>query len=205
MQRARLFPFIVILVAALSACGRDTPRLTLLTSEAVVLAFGDSLTYGTGAAKGESYPAQLERLIGRKVVESGVPGEISAEGAARLAQLLDEHEPALLLLCHGGNDLLRRLDPQETVRNLRAMIRMARERGIAVVLIAVPQPGIWLSGAPFYRELADELRVPLEEALLADILADRELKSDTVHPNAAGYRRLAEGVAALLREAGAVK
>jgi lysophospholipase L1-like esterase len=97
----------------------------------VVLAFGDSLTHGTGATEDESYPAELERLIGRRVVKAGVPGEVAAQALERLPRLLDEHAPRVVLLCIGGNDFLRR----------------SRERGIDVLLIGTPEPG-WHTKPP---------------------------------------------------------
>ncbi len=190
--------------ALLMACssGAKTPRLA---SDAVILAFGDSLTFGTGAPLTESYPAILERLVGRRVVNSGVPGEVTGEGLSRLPEVLEREKPALMILFHGGNDLLRRLNQQQTANNLRAMIRLARERGIAVVIIAVPSPGISLSPPSFYREIATEMKMPFEEEALSTVLSDGSLKSDYIHPNAAGYRKLAESIAALLKKSGAVE
>lgn len=176
-----------------------------LGRDAVVLAFGDSLTYGTGAAPSESYPAVLARLIGRRVVNEGIPGEVTAEGLARLPGVLKREKPALLILCHGANDLLRGLGRQQASANLKAMIRLARDKGSAVALIAVPSPGPVLSAAPLYREVARDLGLPLEEKVLTTILSSRNLLSDPIHPNAAGYRLLAESVATLLIRSGALK
>ena len=192
-----------ILCLVLAGC-TPPPELEPLAADAVVLAFGDSLTFGTGAGPGESYPEVLSGLIGRTVVNAGVPGEVSTDGLLRLPALLDREQPALLLLCHGGNDQLQRLDPNQLADNLRAMIREARDRNIAVVLIAVPAPGLSLRPLPLYAGIADEFGLAADLETVADILGDRALKSDYIHPNAAGYRRLALAVADLLRAAGAV-
>jgi lysophospholipase L1-like esterase len=194
----------LVLAALLAACSGGQPKLARLAPDAVVLAFGDSLTAGVGANPGESYPARLEALIARKVLSSGVPGETSAAGLARLPAALDEAKPQLVILCEGGNDFLQKLDEAQAASNLRAMVRLAQSRGAQVVLIAVPKPGLLPSPADFYAVVAKELAVPNEETALKKILTDNSLKSDLVHPNAAGYARLAEAVAALLRKTGAV-
>jgi len=199
-----VFGLLIIMASTvIMACssGAKSPRLA---NDAVILAFGDSLTFGTGATPAESYPAVLERLIGRRVVNSGVPGEVTGEGLSRLTEVLDKEKPALLILCHGGNDMLRHLDKQLTAGNLRAMIRLAQERGVAVVIISVPSPGLALSPPTFYRETAAEMKIPFDENTLAMVLSDSSLKSDYIHPNAAGYRRLAESIADLLVRSGAV-
>lgn len=194
----------LLLAALLVGCGNKTPAVPSLDKEDVVLAFGDSLTFGTGAAPSESYPAQLAALIGRNVVAHGVPGEISADGLARLPAVLDEVKPKLLLLCHGGNDFLRKQSESVAAANVRAMVKLARDRGIAVVLIATPKPGLSISPPDFYADIAKEFSIPIEGDVLADVLKDNAMKSDLVHPNAAGYREIATRVAALLKKAGAV-
>lgn len=201
MTRSKLFCLLCIFL--LCAC-QKTAKLPPLAGDAVILAFGDSLTYGTGAARTESYPAILATLTGRQVINAGVPGEVTEEGRARLASVLDETQPALLLLCHGGNDFLRRRDPGQVKENLRAMVQSARERGIAVVLIAVPTLGFGLQVPPLYEEVASEAGIPLEEDILADILGDSALKSDPIHPNAAGYKELAIAVERQLRRSAAL-
>ncbi|HTQ78157.1 MAG TPA: arylesterase [Burkholderiales bacterium] len=191
------------LLLAASACSKPA-KLPRLEADAVVLAFGDSLTFGTGANEAESYPARLAALIGRRVVREGIPGETSAAGLARLPAVLDEVRPRLLLLCEGGNDFLRRLPRQQTADNLRAMIRLAKDRGVEVLLIGTPEPGFTLTPPGFYAELAKEFGIPYEGEALAKILKDGSLKSDQIHPNALGYRMMAERVFEVLRKAGAV-
>jgi len=193
----------ILLGIGLTSCS-STARLPRLADDAVVVAFGDSITFGTGANPQESYPAVLEKLIGRRVVNAGVPGEVTANGLSRLPEILEREKPALLILCHGGNDQLRRLNLQQTADNIREMIRLAKQRGVGVVIIAVPSPGIFVSPALFYLDIAKELTIPLEEKTLSLVLADGSLKSDYIHPNAAGYRHLAEALAALLKKSGAI-
>jgi lysophospholipase L1-like esterase len=187
----------------LCSCQR-TPEIAKLPPDAVVLAFGDSITFGTGAAPAESYPTVLGALIGRQVVNAGGPGETTAVAKQRLASVLDEHRPTLMLLCLGGNDFLQRQDEAQTAANLREMIALARNRGAAVMLIGVPKLGFGLEVPKFYQEIAREYAIPLETKALKRILSTSNLKSDAIHPNASGYAMLAESVAELLRKSGAI-
>ena len=195
---------VALSLSALAACSDAPPPLPRLGADDVVLAFGDSITYGTGAGPQESYPAVLAQLINRRVVGEGVPGEVTANGLQRLPEVLDEVKPKILLLCLGGNDMLRKVESVATESNLRTMVRMARDRGVAVVLIAVPKPALFGGNASFYQAIAKEDDLHLESEILKDILYDNEFKADPIHPNAKGYRRLAEAIAELLRKAGAV-
>jgi lysophospholipase L1-like esterase len=196
---------IILLLLLLFASCSKTPQLTPLAKDGVILAFGDSITYGTGAGEGESYPAVLEKLSGRRVVNAGVPGEITEAGLQRLPEVLDREKPALLLLCHGGNDLLRKLDQAATANNLREMVRTAQAKGISVVLLSVPAPDLSFSPPQYYADIAKEFSLPIENKALSQILGKGSLKSDYIHPNAAGYRKLAEAVFALLKKSGALQ
>ena len=201
---------LVVLLLAIIAGGSqvacsDDVKLPRLANNAVILAFGDSLTYGTGAEQTESYPAVLEQLIGRKVVNAGIPGEVTGEGLSRLPQVLQKEKPALIIICHGGNDLLRLMNQHRAADNLRDMIQLAKKQGVAVVLIAVPTPDMFLSATNMYREIAKEFAIPLEEEIMSTVLADGSLRSDYIHPNAAGYRRIAEALATLLKKSGAIE
>ena len=198
--RTRLLPALTLLLVACSG----SPQLPLLPTDGIILAFGDSLTHGTGAADGQSYPADLARLSGHPVVNAGVPGETSAQGLARLPAVLDQVQPSLLILCHGGNDMLQKQDLEATEHNLRAMVRQAQRRGIPVLLIGVPHPGLLLSTARLYERVAKKMHVPIDNGILAGILRRGDLKSDYVHPNAQGYRQMAAAVFALLKAKGAL-
>ena len=164
MHRASAFRFVVLALALVLASCSERPKLARLPGDAVVLAFGDSLTYGSGAAEHESYPAQLEALIGRRVVQAGVPGEVTAQALARLPRLLDEHSPKLVLLCIGGNDFLRRLGRTQAEENVRAMVKVARKRGIDVLLIGTPEPGLRVTTPEFYGVIAERVAERLRQS-----------------------------------------
>ena len=204
--RWRWIALLAVLLAAgvLAGCDRG-PRLEPLAPGGRILAFGDSLTRGVGAAPEQSYPAALARRVGRPVINAGLPGELSREGLRRLPAVLEEVRPALVLLCHGGNDILRGFNPDATRRNLEAMVQLSRDHGAQVALIGVPDRSLlFLETADIYRDVAQATGVPLEDEALADIIGDAALRSDRVHPNAEGYRRLAAAVADLLEQAGAL-
>ena len=193
----------VLALSFLGGCGNET-QLPALPSDAVILAFGDSLTHGTGAKPQESYPTVLGLLAELRVVNAGIPGEESDAGLTRLAGVLDEVEPDLVILGHGGNDMLRKRDLARAEANLRRMAETVREHGASVVLLGIPRPGIFLGIHPMYGRLAESLEVPLEKSALRDILRDTDLKSDLIHPNAEGYRELAQALHVLLMESGAL-
>ncbi len=134
----KILTLVIILLFVLSACNKPAPVFDKLSQNAVILAFGDSLTYGTGVSKGDDYPSILSNLSGRDVVNAGVPGEISQSGIARLAEFLEEYQPELLILIHGGNDILRNIPEQQTRNNLNQMIALVKQQNIKVVMLGVP-------------------------------------------------------------------
>lgn len=200
----RLVAVALALAGLLVAACADQQQLPRLPKDAVILAFGDSLTHGSGVQKAESYPAILAALSGRSVINAGISGEESTHGLKRLPALLETHRPHLLILCHGGNDILRKRDLNRMAANLREMISLAQADGIAVVMLGVPKPGLFLSSASVYRDVARATGVVFIEDLIPQVLSDQELKSDAVHPNGAGYRKIAERIHTVLRDRGAI-
>lgn len=190
----------VLLLATIlvAACGDAAPRLGL-AADARIVAFGDSLTRGTGAAPGQGYPEQLAALGPWQVINEGVPGETSDQGLARIDAVLARHRPSLVILWHGGNDILANRDPADIEYNLRAMVDAIHAAGARVLLLGVPEKSLLLSTAPWYPRIAESLDLPYLDDVLGEVLRDRALKADSVHPNTAGYAVIAERVHAALR------
>ena len=106
------------------------------------------------------------------MINAGRPGEITADGLKRLPSLLDAYSPSLLILCHGGNDLLKKMDEGQAADHLRGMVKMARDRGIDVVLLGVPRLSLTsLSAADFYGDVAEEFGLPYDNDILFDIIS----------------------------------
>jgi acyl-CoA hydrolase len=205
--RIAFIAWLAVMAFLLSACGR-APKHPPLPTGSIVLAIGDSVTFGTGAASGEDYPTQLAALTGWTIQNHGIPGDTSAGVKARIEEALTETKPALVILEIGGNDFLRRQPESETKENIRAIVKLIKQGGMPVVLIATPKfsplgaaVGM-LPDSPIYAELAENEKVLLVPSIFAKVLADGNLKSDPIHPNAAGYRKLAAGIAAELVDFG---
>ena len=155
--------------------------------------------------KNKSYPALLQKLTGLKVINAGISGEVSEEGLARFPKVLNDYNPKLVILCHGGNDLLRKMNIEEMESNIRAMIQLSLDRKIPLILLGVPKPGIFLSSADVYKEIARSMNTIFMEDLVSNVLSDKLLKSDSIHPNENGYNVMAEEIYSLLLDSGAIK
>lgn len=196
----RLFKLIVIGLF-LVACSK-TPY-TKIPPSGTILAFGDSLTYGYNVQPEHSYPSVLARLSGRNVVNAGVSGEITADGLARLTELLQEEHYDFLILLEGGNDILQNLPQAQTKANLARMIEVAQEHQVPVLLLAVPSKNLLAPPAVFYQELADTYQVPLMNNLISRLMKQSKYKLDTVHFNEAGYEEMAGEIYREMKKLGA--
>ena len=195
------------LLLVLTAC-QQKPSQTPLEASSVVLALGDSITYGTGAGKGEDFPTLLAQQTGWQVVNAGISGDTAQNARSRVAALLERHDPALVLVELGGNDFLRRRPEAQVKNDLRAILQELKRSGATIVLIAVPSLSMLrasigaLSDSPIYAELAEEAGILLVQDLLSEVLSDEALRADRIHPNAKGYQRMASGLADRLSSAG---
>lgn len=213
-----------LIVQSLAACSEEppvgnnaAPVVTEQENEAsamdrkLVVAFGDSLYAGYGVAQDESFPHELERILRAQghaveVRNAGVSGETTQGGLERLAFTLDglPRKPDLVLLGLGGNDMLRGLDPEQSEKNLRAMLDILKARELPVMLtgmLAAPNMGKDY-GRRFnaiYSELAADYGVPLYPFFLEGVIGNRKfMLSDSLHPNALGIDIVAEKIAPLV-------
>jgi len=201
--RARVFA--LLLIGSLG-CGGDSLNgvKNLASTGEAIICLGDSLTEGVGANPGEDYPAVLSRELVFPVLNQGRRGDTTAQALARLPEVL-EHNPRLVIVLLGGNDFLRQVPRSETKKNLAEVVRRIQDHG-AMVAIAGMRLGIFTDEfSPIYEATAKQLGAYYMPQVMSGILTDPQLKSDPIHPNAAGYRllgqRIAEKLKPLLHEA----
>jgi acyl-CoA thioesterase I len=205
----RKFFLPTFLLIILSSCGQPARQAAIPPGQ-TVLAFGDSVTHGTGAQVGEDWPSLLAPATGWHMINAGLPGDTTLSGKSRFPDLLARHHPALVIIEMGGNDFLRRRPQRDVKEDLRYLIRTARQAGSRVVLIAVPELSLLavIAGkpddAPIYTELGEEEGVPVITDVLSDVLSEPELRSDNIHPNAAGYRKMAVGLFERMKDIGLI-
>lgn len=84
----RQFVQLGLAAMALSACGNNDKRYGKIAKGTTVLALGDSLTAGYGAAAGADYPAQLANKTAWNIINGGVSGDTTAGALSRLPDLL---------------------------------------------------------------------------------------------------------------------
>lgn len=206
---ARRTLLLCLALLTIASCAQRE-QFEALPANAVVLAFGDSVTAGVGAAPGLDYPTQLAALTGWRVINAGISGDTARAAGARLAPLLAEYQPALVIVELGGNDFLRQTPPDRVNGYLQGIVREAKASGAVVALVSVPRLSLLrasvgaLADSPIYEQLAQEEGVILVPDVFSGVLSDADLRADEIHPNAQGYSQLAEGIRDALAQAGLI-
>lgn len=183
----------------LPACGpsfRHTANLA--TPQEGIVCFGDSITAGFGASAGNDYPAVLQRLLGEPVHNAGVNGDTTGSALSRLERDVLVYRPRVVIVELGGNDFLRKVPREEVFRNLDRMLGEIVRAGSIPVLVHAK---FGLLSDPYYdgyAEVAKRHNAVLVSNVLKNILGNPRHMSDQIHPNDAGYRLLAERIAAVV-------
>jgi len=198
MKRIRAgVPLLFALALVDTACGRSWTITNARPSGTNVIAFGDSLTEGYRLQKGQGWPEQLAAIVGRPIMNRGVSGNTTGDALARLERDVLAEDPRIVIVCLGGNDMLRRMPADEQFANLRAIVRAIQERGALVVLIGTEGFKI-MSQVDYggrYEGLARETGAVYVPDLMDGVLGDPALMLDQIHPNQRGYEKIARRIA----------
>ncbi|HKJ13914.1 MAG: arylesterase [Desulfobulbaceae bacterium] len=173
----------------LTACGGPEP-VTLRGDN--IICFGDSLTFGTGAPRDKSYPAQLAEMIGQPVINSGIPGDTTDRALRRLERDVLSKSPRIVLITLGGNDLKNGVNKKTAFKNLKDIVDTIQASGALVVFGGI-RLLFWDRGyEEEYEKLAAETGALLVPDILGGLMGHEELMHDTIHPNGAGYKIMAQ-------------
>ena len=173
----------------LTACGGPEP-VTLRGDN--IICFGDSLTFGTGAPRDKSYPAQLAEMIGQPVINSGIPGDTTDRALRRLERDVLSKSPRIVLITLGGNDLKNGVNKKTAFKNLKDIVDTIQASGALVVFGGI-RLLFWDRGyEEEYEKLAAETGALLVPDILEGLMGHEELMHDTIHPNGAGYKIMAQ-------------
>jgi acyl-CoA thioesterase I len=184
--------------------------LPAAAGEKSILVVGDSLSSAYGIPRNRGWVALLEERLKREqlnyiVVNASISGETSGGGRTRISKLLQQHQPAVMILELGGNDGLRGMSAGLMRSNLGAMIREAQANGARVLLVGVKMPPNYgevysQSFEAVYRELARTHGTALVPFLLEDFAGKPEFfLPDRLHPSEAAQPLMLERVWPALR------
>ncbi|RPI51074.1 MAG: arylesterase [Acidobacteria bacterium] len=194
----------LILAAAILGCNGEASPNAPDGQAPVIVAFGDSLTAGPGLKPEQAYPSLLQQRVAaaghnHRVVNAGLNGDTSGDALRRFdAALLPGTQ--IVVLAIGINDGLRGVPVATVERNVAAMIERAQARGIRVLLCAMEAPPVGgltytIEFHRLFNRLAQRYSLPLVPFFLVGIVGNDELNlDDTLHPNAAGHRIIADAI-----------
>ena len=194
-MKKHLLVTLVLTAVFLSGCGSSVKNTGSRGTQ--IICFGDSITYGQGARDGEDYPSRLREMVERDVINAGIPGETTEEGLRRIKEDVLDGDPYLVIIEFGANDYFRKVPEKDMLDNLEQMISLVQQEGAMVAVCDVSGAsvmGVYDIYHDELKRLAGRKGAIFIPYLMKGILQDPGLKSDPIHPNAKGYKVIAERV-----------
>jgi len=190
MNRNNFKYVLLILSILLSGCFK--PEIRNIDAKGQnVICFGDSITFGYGANRGEDYPTVLKKMVKLPVINAGVDGDTTFAALERLNDAVLTKNPRLVIVEFCGNDFLKKIPIEETVKNLSKIIDRIQENGAMVALVDISAGMFFREYRGAFKKLANEKKVIFIPAVLNRIITNPSMKSDFFHPNGRGYKIVA--------------
>ena len=181
--------YLTVFLFLLLGCGKNMPK-NYPNNNTDIVAFGDSLTYGYGAERNESYPAYLSKMIGRDIINLGINGDTSAMGLARVNEIR-KYKPYMVLVEFSANDFFRRIPKTQTEKNLMEIVKEIQKIGAIVVLVDTGGEFPMKAYTKIQKQIAKDYNTLFVPGIMDGIFNKSELKSDQIHPNNRGYKIVA--------------
>ncbi|MBX4204857.1 MAG: arylesterase [Candidatus Doudnabacteria bacterium] len=172
----------------------DYPVPTVGTN---IIVFGDSLAFSQGSTENHDLASLLSQKLGLPVINSGVSGDTTVSAAPRVPADVLAHDPKIVIILLGGNDFFHQIPPAQTMTALRSIVESIQAKGAGIILINENKS---FATADMFEALAKEKNIPYMENIMGGIINRRELMSDAIHPNDAGYEIMAEKITLVIED-----
>jgi len=159
-----------------------------------IVCFGDSITFGYGVSPEDAYPLALAKMVSLPVINAGIDGDTSTEALRRIESDVLSRDPCLVIVEFGGNDFLRKVPLDVTITNVRQMIDLIQAKGAMVALTDISAGILMKEYRSPYWKIAKEKGTIFIPSILSGIITNPKMKSDFLHPNAGGYKVIAERI-----------
>jgi len=192
-MKNKLKYILIILSILLAGCFK--PEIKNIDAKGEnIICFGDSITFGYGANQGEDYPTALRKMVKLPVINAGVDGNTTFAALERLDTDVLSKNPRLVIVEFCGNDFLKKITIEETVKNLSKIIDRIQQKGAMVALVDISSGMFFMQYRGVFKKLAIEKKAIFIPTILNRIITNPSMKSDFFHPNARGYKVVAKRI-----------
>ena len=191
----KIFTFLFLFF--LFACSKQD-IINYPAKEGPIVAFGDSLTYGNGVKAKDAYPSLLEDMWNREVINLGVSGDTSLQGAARKEEIKSLN-PSFVLIEFGANDFFKKIPREQTKKALEDIVDYVQDLGAVAVLIDTGGNSVMDSYKKIIKQVSKERKTLYVDGIMDGIFNNKNLKSDNIHPNEEGYKIIAQKIDKVLK------
>jgi acyl-CoA thioesterase-1 len=189
-----LLAFVFLLLALMAGCAGKREIKNIDSKGTTIICFGDSITFGYGVSLGEDYPSALAKSLSIPVINAGIDGDTTRTALKRIESDVLEKNPRLVIIEFGGNDFLKKVPKEETLKNLREMVELVQARGAMVAIVDISAGLFFAEYRRLYDKIARETQAIFIPHILYGIITNPSMKSDFLHPNAQGYAIVAQRI-----------
>lgn len=158
----------------------------------LIVFFGNSITAGQAAGAGEDFPTLVGKNLNVPVINAGISGNTTADALKRIDRDVLDKNPSIVVVELGGNDLLQGVNVNVTKRNFDLILTKIKSTNAKIVILGIKFylfKGLYETDLQNFAKKYNAVLVP---DIMEGIIDDQNLKHDDIHPNAKGYRKIAD-------------
>ena len=201
MSKKNFLTVLVFVLLAIIVVGCSEKKSQIKIEK--VLLFGDSLMSGYGLPEDDHLSVVLEKSLKSdgneiQIFNGSISGDTSSDGLDRIEDELSDASYDLIIIGLGANDMLRRINPDQTKQNLEDIINIIVNNDIKIILagmVASPTNGLSYKKKfdKIYPDLSKKFELELIPFLLKGVALNPSLnQADGIHPNEKGVLIISE-------------